>query len=71
MVQNLPVCMSICFYIDPFRDIDFWPIARTALAEGHDIYYVLSNKTSKIEVVTQDRRTPFDLVVSSDCVSLD
>src|SRR5262245_4931029 len=63
--------MHICFYIHPFRDRDFWPIARTALAAGHDIYYEYAGRAPVEEVLAEDRRRPFDLLVSADRVSVD
>lgn len=58
--------MKVLFYVPPFRDRDFWPIARSALTAGHDVYYVLVGQTSAEDVIEADRRLGFDLVFSED-----
>ena len=63
--------MNICFHIHPFRDRDFWPMARTALAASHTLYYGIVGRTSFPEIIAQDGKVPFDLVISADRVSFE
>ncbi len=58
--------MDLCFRLPPFRDRDLWPLARTALLRGHRVYYSIAGKGGLRALVAQDRRTPFDLVVSAE-----
>ena len=63
--------MNICFYLPPFRDRDFWPMARTLLSLGHSVFYGIKPDSSFAEIEARDRERPFDLVISSDQASRD
>ena len=58
--------MNILFYVHGFRDRDFWPIARSVVRAGHQIYYSIAHRAGLKSVVGADRVLNFDLVISSD-----